>query len=80
MVLPEYIKESIKRAGKHNKIASRNNEIVRKWLENNYPNYYWEDHLIDCLELANNGSNELIRFLESDCDGLRVKNGDDEYV
>lgn len=66
MKIPEYVKNAIRKSGKHNKIAVENNLIVRKWLEARIKNNAeWEDVLIDSLELGNDSSDFLIEFLEN---------------
>jgi len=69
--IPKEIKTAIRKAGKHNKIATENNKIVREWLEEHMSDLGWEDYLIDSIELGNNGSQSLIEFLERDCDDMR---------
>jgi len=70
MKLPKTIKDAIIKSGKHNQIAISNNRIVREWLMENAGDMCWEDSLIDALELGNNGSEELIIFLQNDCNNI----------
>lgn len=70
MKLPKHIQDAIRKAGKASVISRDNNEIVRNWLEkhNDANQMYWEDYLIDSIELGNSdGSESLIKFLENDC-------------
>lgn len=73
MKLPKTIKDAIIKSGKYNQMAIIHNSVVREWLMKNAGDMCWEDSLIDALELGNDGSEELIMFLENDCNGVISK-------
>jgi hypothetical protein len=65
MKVPEYIKKSIRLAGKHNVIAAKNNDIIRKWIDDNkIDDMGLEDYLIDSIEKGVDGSEGLIEYIE----------------
>ena len=71
MQVPEYIKKSIRIAGKHNAISAKHKNIVRDWLlENGNCDDDGDlsdkiaDFLVDSIELENDLSEDLIGFLE----------------
>ena len=84
MKVPNYIKDAITKTAKHNAIACRNSEIVRKWLHKygldiESTGYYMIDSFIDCCEYGNNNANEFIKELEALDDKEEIGGDDDDY-
>ena len=67
MRVPNYIKTAIRRAGYHDMVASKNNRIVREWIDKVCPgeNDGKYDPIIDSIEMGVNEPEGLIRQLES---------------
>lgn len=66
MKVPQYIKDSIIKSGKHRAIADKENEKIREWLDNqSLGNDTIIDYLIDSIESSNEPYG-FIKFLEND--------------
>lgn len=68
MKIPKNIKNAIRKAGKYNALAVENNATVRAWLaKQEIDEESYTDYMIDALEVSEDNSLELIKFLENDC-------------
>ena len=71
MHIPENIKKAIRKAGKYNAMAAKNNAIAKAWVEKQIlDEEKYLDIWVDAIEIKTDGSEELIKFLENDCNGF----------
>lgn len=64
MKIPSYVKKAILRTSRANKIAHRNGEIVRHWLDRNNLTDDLLDMFIDYCEYSNDAGITFIQELE----------------
>lgn len=71
MHIPDNIKKAIRKAGKYNAMAAKNNAIAKAWVDKQIQDEEkYLDIWVDCIEAVSDGSEDLIRYLENDCNGF----------